>query len=198
MPRESTPVKRAADAKREVTRVKRKYKVNLSKPRKLQPGEIEHVADMVIVLKLAGYPNSQIGKVIGISRGQVKEFLYDPLVSARMVDLRAALPQAALQLLQGYLIEAVQALVDVMRSTEDDALTLKAAGEILDRAGIAKTSRQERKVEESHSMTFTDDGIVDALREAPPEVQEEAAQMVEALQEFMASHANGSVNENSD
>lgn len=191
MPRESTPNERAADAKKKVTSVRRKYKLNVNKPRKLHDKEVAHVADMVVVLKLASYSNTQIGKIVGLSRGQVKEFLDDPAMQARMVDLRASLPAAALDLLQGYLIEAVQALVDVMRRTDDDGLIIKAAGEILDRAGIPKSSRQERKVEESQVTVFTDDGIVEALREASPEVQEQAAQMIENLQDFLKQASSG-------
>lgn len=191
MPRESTPNERAADAKKRVTSVRRKYKLNVNKPRKLHEKEITHVADMVVVLKLASYSNTQIGRIVGLSRGQVKEFLDDPAMQARMVDLRASLPAAALDLLQGYLIEAVQALVDVMRRTDDDGLIIKAAGEILDRAGIPKSSRQERKIEESQVTVFTDDGIVEALREASPEVQEQAAQMIENLQDFLKQASSG-------
>lgn len=195
MPRESTPNERAADAKKRVTSVRRKYKLNVNKPRKLHEKEITHVADMVVVLKLASYSNTQIGRIVGLSRGQVKEFLDDPAMQARMVDLRASLPAAALDLLQGYLIEAVQALVDVMRRTDDDGLIIKAAGEILDRAGIPKSSRQERKIEESQVTVFTDDGIVEALREASPEVQEQAAQMIENLQDFLKQASSGEADE---
>jgi hypothetical protein len=141
--RQSQPIKRAADAKREVARVKRKYKVDLNKRKKLLPAEIPHVEDTVVVLKLAGYSRSQMAKVIGISKGQVKEILELPAVNERLVELRQALPQAALDLLQGYMIEAVQAIVDVMRSTHDDKFVLQAASEILDRAGLPKASIEQ-------------------------------------------------------
>lgn len=185
--RDSTPDKRAADAKRQVAGVRRKYKVDLTKRKKLLPAEIPHVQDTVIVLKLAGYTRSQIGKVIGISKGQVKEILEDSSVNERLVAVRQALPQAALDLLQGYMIEAVQAIIDVMRRTEDDKLILQAAGEILDRAGLPKASRQERHQVNEDRTTFTDEGIVERLRNAPVKVQEEAAQMIEGLERLLAN-----------
>jgi len=185
--RASTPDVRAAQAKRQVAAVKRRYKVDLNKRRNLLPGEIPHVIDTLIVLKLAGYSNTQMGKVIGLSRGQVREFLALVEVQERLVELRRALPQAALNLLQGYMIEAVQALVDVMRRTDDDKYILQAAGEILDRAGLPKASRQERHTINEEKTTFTDDGIVEALREAPVEVQEKAAQMIEQLEQLLAA-----------
>jgi hypothetical protein len=183
--RASTPDTRAADAKRRVASVRRKYKIDLNKRRSLLPGEIPHVIDTIIVLKLAGYSRSQMAKVIGVSRGQIREFLELPEVEERLVTLRQALPQAALNLLQGYMIEAVQAIVDVMRRTDDDRYILQAAGEILDRAGLPKASRQERHVVQEEKTVITDDGIVDALREASPEVQEQAAQLIEQLEKIL-------------
>lgn len=183
--RVSTPDTRAADARRQIAGVRRKYKIDLNKRRNLLPGEVPHVIDTIIVLKLAGYTPSQMAKVIGISRGQIREFLTDPGVEERLVTLRQALPQAALNLLQGYMIEAVQALVDVMRRTGDDKYILQAAGEILDRAGLPKASRQERHTVNEEKTTFTDDGIVDRLREASPEMQEQAAQLIEQLEKLL-------------
>jgi hypothetical protein len=194
MPRRaSTPDTRAADAKENVRRVRRQYKVDLTKRRKLLPAEIPHVEDMVIVLKLAGYTRTQMAKVIGISKGQVKEILEKPEVNEKMAELRAALPQAALDLIQGYMIEAVQAIVDVMRKTQDDKLILQAAGDILDRAGLAKASRQERHNIEEQKITVTDDGLLDKLRTASPEVQEQAAQMIEKMEALLLAEAHNEI-----
>ena len=192
MPKKTTPATRAADGKKKVQSVRRKYKTNLSKPRKLLPGEVEHVNDMVIVLKLAGFTGSQIGSSIGISRGQVREILAQPEVAEKLVSLRARLPQAALDLLQGYMIEAVQAMVEVLRRSSDDKYILQAASEILDRGGLAKASRQERHNINEDRMTITDDGIVERLRQAAPEVQEEAAQIIERLEILLAVEAETS------
>lgn len=192
--RESTPDKRAADAKREVSAVRRKYKVNVNQRKKLLPAEIPHVEDTVIVLKLAGYTRSQMSKVIGISRGQIREILEDPKVNERLVEIRKALPQAALNLLQGYMIESVQAIVDVMRRTNDDKLILQAAGEVLDRAGLPKASRQERHQVNEDRTTFTDEGIVERLRQLPIPVQEEAAKMIEDLEKLLTVASEESEN----
>jgi hypothetical protein len=88
------------------------------------------------------------------------------------------------------MIEAVQALVDVMRRTDDDKYILQAAGEILDRAGLPKASRQERHQVNEERTTFTDEGMVERLREAPVEVQERAAQMIEQLESLLTESAN--------
>jgi hypothetical protein len=182
------PEERAEAGQESVRRIRRRYKVALNKPKVYVLGEKEHVADMVVVLKLAGYSNTQIGRVVGISRGQVKDLLAEPQVAERLQELRTALPRAALDLLHGYTIEAVQAIVDVLRSSEDDALILRAAAEILDRAGIGKTSRTESSVHQTkeHKTTITaDEDVLKSLRELPAEKQEEAAQMMENLENFL-------------
>jgi hypothetical protein len=185
MARDYIPNARARSVKAEANRVRRKYKMNLTTKRRILPGEISHIEDTVIVLKLAGYNTTQIARTIGLSLKQVTDMLELPHVGERLVKIRSALPQAALDLLQSYMIEAIQAIVDVMRQTPDDKLILQAAGEILDRSGLSKASRQERHQITEERMTITDDGIVEKLREASPEVQEQAAQVIEELEKLL-------------
>jgi len=184
--RNTSPDARAAEKDKEATRIKRRYSKNLTLKKKFLPGEVEHVEDMVIVLRLAGYSKEQIAGIIGISSPQITKILNSPAVAEKLIKFRAALPQAALDLLQGYMIEAVQTLVDIMRVSEDDKIVLAAAGEILDRAGLSKASRQERHQINEQRTTFVDDGIVEKLRAASPEVQEQAAQAIEMLEKLLS------------
>ncbi len=184
--RNGTPEARAKAKVREGDKVRRKYKKNLALTRKFLPGEREHVIDMVIILKIAGYERSQICRVLNIATTQVQELLADPEVSEKLIALRKALPAAALDLLQDYTIEAVQTLVDIMRSSTDDKITLQAVSEILDRTGLGKATKQERhQINESRTV-FTDDGIIEQLRKASPEVQEQAAQVIEQLEALLS------------
>jgi hypothetical protein len=189
MARESTPAVRSLAQKKHVGSVRRKYKKDLTVPRKLLPGEEPYVADMVVVLKLAGYTYGQIGSVLGISKGQVKKFLDKTDVVEKLTLLREALPAAALELLHGYMIEAVQTIVDVMRKSTDDKFVLQAAAEILDRGGIPKASRQERLQETNEQITITDDGILEKLRDSSPEIQEKAAQAIEQIENLLLEAA---------
>lgn len=191
MERKRTPETRAADSRQRVRRVRRRYKVNLNTRHKFLPGEQEHVAMTVVVLKLAGYSRAQIGSVVGISRGQVRQILEDPVIEERLILLRAKLPQAALELLQGYSIEAVQSIIAVMRESDDNGIVLKAAGEILDRAGLPKVTKQDKHITAEEVTTFADDGIVERLREAPVQVQEQAASLIEQLEGLLAENADG-------
>jgi hypothetical protein len=188
--RASTPDRRAAEGKREVARVRRRYKVDIKKPVKLLPSEIPHVENMVVILKVAGYSKSQMARTIGVSRAQIKRILDDPKISEEIAVLRSALPRAALELIQGFMIEAVIAVVDVLRTADDNKIILQAAGELLDRGGIPKASRQERHQVNEDRTTFTDEGLLDRLREAKPEVQEEAAQLIENLEALLTAHAD--------
>lgn len=153
--------------------------------RKLLPGEKKHIEEQIAVLRIAGYNNTQISKVTGVSRGQVKEILEDAGVIELVNELRLSLTKAAANLLEHSLVEAVQALVNILRASTDEQNIIKAAGEILDRGGLPKLSRQESRREIETKTSFTDDGIVDALRMLPPEQQEEAAQMIEGLQSML-------------
>ena len=189
MPRRgSTPDSRAADGKKRVESVRRKYKTNTKTRAKLLPAEIPHVKDMVAILKVAGYNRTQIAKSVGISRGQVAEFLDDPAVAKKIEELRTILPAAALDLMQGYMVEAVQAVVDVMRTSEDGTVVLKAAAEVLDRGGMAKTTRQERTNQNENREVLEFGGeFVESLRNASPEIQEQAAKMIEELENLLKS-----------
>ena len=184
---------------KERTQIRRRYKKNITTKRKILPGQNEFVTDMVIMLKLVNYSNVQVAKIVGVSRGQVAEILADEKVAERFAKLQKNLSGAAFDLLQTYLIEAVQTLVDVMRTADDNMVVLKAASEILDRAGIPKASRTESKVDKTttqETKLTADEEMMSAFRELSPELQEEAAQMVEGLQTFLAEH-KGSPDEES-
>lgn len=189
----SVPLKRAAVVKKEIRTIRRRYKIP-PKTKKFSPGEEEAVKFQIVVLKLAGYSQTQIAAALGVTRAQVGNFLDEPPQQELLVDLRRRIAGAALELLEIFTIESLMTIVDVMRTSEFDDLRLKAAAEILDRAGIPKTSRQERKVEQEEKHTLTDEGIVDALRALPPEKQEEAARMLEQVEEFVNSQAVGKEN----
>lgn len=186
----STPDARASDATKRTAGVRRKYKIDTKSKKKLLDVEIPHIKSMVSMLKVAGYNRVQISKVIGISRGQVTEFLEMPDVQKSIEDLRESIPAAAKELMQGYMIEAVQVVLDVMRTSEDDAIRLKAASEIFDRGGMPKMSRQERSEEHTDKSVVEFGGdFVDSLRHASPEVQESVAKLIEEAENLLKQAA---------
>lgn len=169
----------------------KKYKTNVrTRSRVTLPKEEEILVDSVIVLKVAHYSNTQISKIVGLSRGQVGEILKRPKVQERVIAIADKLPQAALNQLQSYMIEAVQWYVHVGRANlgpdGDHGLVLKAADAILDRGGAPKTSRTEKGENESPLDAIGRGGhedIFERVKALPPELQERAAQLYDALED---------------
>ena len=188
-----SPAARAAELSRQRDKVTRRYKVNVSKRRKFSfEGEAELVYDMVVVLKLANYTNKQIAMIVGISIGQVKEILNDGNVQKKYLALKAKLPQAALELGRAYLIEAVQAVANIMRTADDPAVVLKAAAELFDRFGIPKVSRQVTDLNsESPEDHPVGDDLMAKLRQASPEVQTAAAELQDMFEEGLKQLLEG-------
>jgi hypothetical protein len=181
-----TPDERSQSIQRRRSRQKKGYKVNVHTRRNFTlPGEEDLVKDMVAVLKLVNYTNVQIATIVGCSKGQVATYLNDPRVQKKILMLRERLPQAAIDLMQAYLIEAVQWIVDVGRTSSDEGMVLKAASEILDRGGIPKLSRNETvkpggpldKIDRSgHESVFTKFDKLD------DDAKEEAALLYDAFE----------------
>jgi predicted RNA-binding Zn ribbon-like protein len=150
------------------------------------PHEESFLKEEAIILKLAGFNNKQIGDAINISREQVSDWLNEPEQISKFAKLTQAIPAAARQLLQTYSVEAVAAIVDVMRHSEDDKFILEAAKEVLDRTGLPKATRQEIQSEKTERVEFgADESQLVELRQLPPELQEEAAQAMEELQDHL-------------
>lgn len=174
-------------------RVRRKYKVNSKKRRvNFAPGEENHLKHISVILKIAGFSHTQIAASIGITRGQVGDWMKEPKIQALFTDTLEAIPGAARELLQTYSIEAVHAIADVMRSSEDDKMILEAAKDILDRTGLPKASRSEvdkTSTEKVEIGTSAED--LAALRELPPELQEKAAQLIEGLEKELQEMVKG-------
>lgn len=165
-------------------RVRRKYKVNPKKRRVVfAPGEEYHLKVISVILKIAGYSHTQIAASIGVTRGQVGDWIAEEETQALYVDTLAAIPLAAKELMQTYSIEAVHSIVDVMRSSTDDKMILEAAKDILDRSGLPKATRSEVDRSDTKKLEFgvnSDD--LSTLRDLPPHLQEKAAELVENLE----------------
>lgn len=180
-----TPDERAEAVEKAEKRARRGYRNNIDKNRKLSDAELDFIRDSCVILMLVGYSNMQIAHIVGLSKSQVKIVREDANVQKRIASLKSKLPEAALTLGKAYLVEAIQAVVHVMRTEKDNALVLKAAAEIFDRFGIPKVSRAEGKIETQPPATEGEisDDLMTKLRAAPPEVQEKVAALHESFTE---------------
>jgi predicted transcriptional regulator len=194
-----SPDNRAGGVIKSNARITKRYRPanRLHVRRKIRNGEIEHVRSMVVILTIAGYNNTQIAKVVNLSRGQVKDLMSEPDAIELYQDLMKTIPEAARTLMESLSIEAVQSIAEVMRNSTDDKFILQAAGDILDRTGLPKASRSESKVHKTTEelTTITDDGLIERLREAPPEIQEEAAKAIEGLENLLREYGEESEEE---
>lgn len=147
------------------------------------PGEENHLKTISIILKIAGYSHTQIAASIGVTRGQVGDWLAEEKTQALYIDTLNAIPKAAKDLMQTYSIEAVHAIVDVMRSSTDDRMILEAAKDILDRSGLPKATRSEVDRQDTKKLEVgVNPDDLSTLRDLPPHLQEQAAEMVENLE----------------
>lgn len=175
------------DARKKATK---KLAAPVRKGKRRSPGELEFKKDMMIILKVAGYSHTQVAAAMGEGLSTIQAWGQDPDVAAKYLKVTQELTSAARRLLETYTIEAIQTIADLMRDSADESIILKAATEILDRGGLPKVSRSEQKQERQDTHIFgTDDDTTEALRALSPELQEQAAQMMDELVEFLNDNA---------
>lgn len=147
--------------------------------------------------KAADFSYTYIGEALGTTRGTVKGwFQSDDKMFKRVEEIRMDFLDGALKLLKTYAIELVEMLVDIARGSEDDAIRLRAITEGLDRLGLAKVNKSESVASTTNTQKIDivdKSGIVDALKDAPPEVQSRAAEHMESLLALAAEHTDQDV-----
>lgn len=181
--------KRLETLEKQRIKTQKKFKQSVSKRKVRLPGELIHKKQLAVVLRVAGYDLNSIGASVNESLSTIESWFREGEVKDNYNYMLQHLVEGAVTLLRTYTIEAIQTIAEIMQNTEDEKIALDAAKEILDRGGIPKISKSEAHTISEKKTTFTDDGIVDKLRELPPEYAEEAAQMVEKL-EGMLSEAD--------
>lgn len=199
MPRNNkTPQDRSEVIEKANAKARKGYKVNTKKRVNVTPNEKVVITDMLVSLKVVGYTNSQCSATVGISKGQVKEIVSTPAFQKRLLAIQERLPEAAITLGRAYLIEAVQAVLHVLRTEEDNSLVLKAAAEMFDRFGIPKVSRSETKVDPAPTNPEIGNDTMAKLRSAPPEMQEQVAALHESFMEGVERILTGGNNGDAD
>lgn len=195
-----TPADRSEILEKANSKARKGYKGNTKKRTSVTEEELVVIKDMLVSLKLVAYTNSQCAAIVGLSKGQVKEIVGDHNFQQRLVSLKTKLPEAAINLGRAYLVEAVQAVAHVMRTEKDNALVLKAAGEIFDRFGLPKNTRAEivKPPAEGDNPTDLPPTVMDKLRAASPEKQEAIAGLHESFVEGIERILRGGNSESSE
>lgn len=158
--------------------------------------------EIAVYLKAQDFSWTYIGESLGISPNTVKSW-FSREGDERAEELRdkvLAVQQdfvnGAIKLMKTYIIELVEMLMSIAREAEDPKIVLDIFREFSDRIGLVKVNKSEaaavtRNVnEEHHSIDITDKtGLVEKLRDAPPEIQQRAAVMMADLQSLVSEGA---------
>jgi hypothetical protein len=141
MPRRS--VKTAVEGI-EVKRGVQKKKLNEA----VSPNEILHKQNIAVFLKVATYTHSEIAAALGERKHTVKTWFKEPRVIALYEESLESITGAARTFLETLSINAVKRLGELVNSS-DSKVALDAIREVLDRGGLPKLSRVEKK-EDKH------------------------------------------------
>lgn len=194
--------KKAATLEQQRQDIRRRYKRGPRAEKRIASdeslSEVERAVkqETAAFLKAAGFSHGYIGEALGMSRGAVRKWFEDGELQKRVITIQTDFLDGAVKLLRTYAIELVEILVNVARTAEDPKIVIQAATEALDRMGLAKVNKSESaaSITERREVDITDkSGLVEALKDAPPDVQQRAAEHMEELFALTAEHTERDV-----
>lgn len=182
--------------------IKAKYKrgprttAKTSERSDLEQAEYVEKCVQAAFLKASGFSYTDIGTYLGLSRGLVRAMFAEPGMTERVAKIMAMQVEGAAELLRTYAIGFVQRLVDIIDTTEDEALAMKGILEGLDRVGLTKVNKSESvsAVTRKEEVEITDTtGLLTKMQGAPPEVQAQVAQKLEDAWSLVTEHNGAQV-----
>ena len=117
---------------------------------------------------------------------------------AEVLKINEDMVGGSMKLLKTYAVELIEMLMEIAR-TSDDKTALTAITEGLDRMGLTKVNKSEGRsvIETKTDIEITDPhGLIDKLKDAPPEAQQAAAEHMEALMAITSEHTDANVTDN--
>lgn len=147
-------------------------------------------------LKAADYSFTYIAEALNLTRGIVGKWFEEPAMRQRVDDIQSDFLDGAVKLLRTYAIELIEMLVEIARTTSDDKIAIQAITECLDRMGISKVNKSESvaSVTKKSEVDITDKtGLLSAMKEAPPEVQQQMAMKLDEAMALAAEHTDRDV-----
>jgi len=183
--------------------IKKRYKHGtrarreLVNPDKLTEVERAVKKEAACFLKAANYSFHYIGDALGLSRSAVRKwFEEDENMRKRVMEIQNDYVDGAVSLLKTYAIELIEMLVEIARGDYDPKTRILAITEALDRMGLSKVNKSESAVVKTDKKEFdiTDKtGLMEAMQDAPPEVQQEMARKLDEAMSLAAEHTDRSV-----
>lgn len=148
-------------------------------------------------LKAADYSYTYIADALGTTRGTVKSWFEDEAMRAHVYEIQQDYIEGAVKLLKTYAIELIEMLVEIARSDIDAKVRIQAITEALDRMGLSKVNKSASAVVNTNrsEVDITDKtGLLAAMSEAPPEIQQEMARKLEDALALASEHAGRDMN----
>jgi hypothetical protein len=149
-------------------------------------------------LKSADYSYIYIAEALNVTRSMVKMWFEDEAMRQRVAEIQTDFLDGAVKLLRTYAIELIEMLVEIARYTEDDKVAIQAITEALDRMGLSKVNKSESAATNVLKSEFdiTDKtGLSAAMKDAPPEVQQEMARKMEEMMVLASEHTGRNMND---
>lgn len=196
------PRKRAASLQEQRTDIRKRYRRGKKVERTLRGedtlSQTERAVKLEIVchLKAMDFGHKYIAEAVSVSPTTINRWLSDAAAQERVMEICDDFVAGAVKYLKTYAIELIEMLMELARVTEDDRVALQAITEALDRIGITKVNKSESVSAQTirEEIDLTDKaGLVNALRNAPPEVQAKAAEKMEELLAITAEHTEMAV-----
>jgi hypothetical protein len=187
-----------SEIKRRVKRGPRAVR-RVSAEQSLHQFEREIKREMACHYKASDFSYGDIADALGLTRDIIKKWFQEPEMQARCAKIVEDMVGSAVKFGQLASFEMLEIIADVARSADDDKTAIQAACEYLDRIGLTKVNKSESKsastIKEERELNLVDkDGIIDALADnAPPEVLQRAATLMDELFSLTAEHTDKDV-----
>lgn len=151
---------------------------------------------MLCYLKAGGFSNTYCKDALGVARSTIGAWLDDESLGLRekIAKHHAEMIAAGVTMMQSYLVEIVEGLMQIFRESEDEKLAKEIGFEMLDRLGVTKVNKSEsvtaNTIKQTHEVDIVDKtGLVGMAKNAPPHVQAAMAERAAELLALASEHA---------
>ena len=149
-------------------------------------------------LKAADFSYTYIGDALNTTKSIVKRWFEEPAMRERVAEIQEDYIDGGVKLLRTYVIELIEMLVEIARTTSDEKIAIQAITEALDRAGLTKVNKSESASVRTNKseVDITDrTGLLAAMADADPSVQQEMARKLEDALALASEHTGRDTSE---
>lgn len=173
----------------------------LLNPANLTEFERELKREMACFLKALDFSYKYIATSLDLTEDVVKKWFQEPEMQEKATKLLQDQVSAGIKTMRSYTLEVIHGTMEMWRTTTDENLAFRIYQDFLDRVGLAKVNKSESlNKNEDHKHLSVDvadpSGLIDAMKDAPPAVQHEMAEHLEAVLALASEHSEREVTHN--